>query len=169
MDQHHVEYITEKALAVTTQEIEQEPGSGCGVPLVFYYSYFFIAVATCLLIPKILSATNEQVDVWLWLQHHLLSDEEAGPHCLLLRSLPEPHFGAAAAPGHWLCTSTKGNGTDSAHSPADTASSVSSRIPISQLCTPCVCAMQETSALAIGSATCERLRLSASTLRNKKK
>lgn len=168
MDQHHVEYITEKALAVTTQEIEQEPGSVCSVPLVFYLFLFLFFYCFCHTssYTQNTQATNEQVDVWLWLQHHLLSDEEAGPHCLLLRSLPEPHFGAAAATGHWLCTSTKGNGTDSAHSPADTASSVSSCIPISQLCTLCVCAMQETSGLAVGSATCEaqRPRLSASTL-----
>lgn len=54
MDQHHVEYITEKALAVTTQEIEQEPGSVCGVPLLFLFFIFFIAVATRLLIPQTL-------------------------------------------------------------------------------------------------------------------
>lgn len=34
MDQHHVEYITEKASALRTQEIQQGPGSGCSLPLV---------------------------------------------------------------------------------------------------------------------------------------
>lgn len=55
-------------------------------------------------------ATNEQVDVWLLLQHHLLFDEEIGSHGVLLRSLLQPHFRAAAATGCRLPTSTKGNG-----------------------------------------------------------
>lgn len=48
MDQHHVEYITEKASAVTTQEIEQEPGSVYGVPLVIFKNFYFL-----LLLPRV--------------------------------------------------------------------------------------------------------------------
>lgn len=74
MDQHHVEYITEKALAVTTQEIEQEPGSGCGVPLVFYYSYFSL-----LLLPR----------VFLYPKHSvlLMSKSMCGCGCSIISSL----------------------------------------------------------------------------------
>lgn len=65
---------------------------------------------THLLTPENCQITNEQVDVWLWLQHHLLFNEEAGPHSLLLGSpLLQPYFRTAAATGHWLPSSAKGN------------------------------------------------------------
>lgn len=54
--------------------------------------------------------SDEQVNVRLWLQHHLIADEEAGPLCLLLRpAVLQPHFWAPAAPGYWLPTSAQGN------------------------------------------------------------
>lgn len=54
--------------------------------------------------------SDEQVNVRLWLQHHLVADEEAGPLCMLLRpAVLQPHFWAPAAPGYSLPTSAQGN------------------------------------------------------------
>lgn len=91
-------------------------------------SQSFIFSHTHLLSPENCQITNEQVDVWLWLQHHLLSNEETGPHSLLLRSpLLQPYFRTAAATGHWLPSSAKGNSTSA---PTDTSTSASSSASI---------------------------------------
>lgn len=104
----------------TTEGIQQGPGSGCCFPPPPIHVFK----------TQNSQATNEQVDVWLWLQHHLLSDEETGPHSLLLRSLLQPYFRTAAATGHWLPTSTKGN---NAPAPTDTATSVSPHLLMRKL------------------------------------
>lgn len=86
---------------------DQEVSSACR-PVCFFL----------LPVPASCRSTNEQVDVWLWLQHHLLSDEETRLRCVLLRSFLQPHFRAAAAAGRRLPSSAKGN--------ADTVPSVPS-------------------------------------------
>lgn len=113
MDQHHVEYITEEASAVRTQGITAKTRKW--LLLADLSVCFFLPVPTS---PNPSRSTNEQVDVRLWLQHHLLSDEETRLRGVLLRSFLEPHFRAAAAAGHRLPSSAKGN--------ADTVPSVPS-------------------------------------------
>lgn len=92
--------ITEKASAVRTIKGFRGPGSGCGSQLISFPHVFQCQNS---------ESTNEQVDVWLWLQLHLLFDEETGPHNVLLRSVLQPYFRTAAPTGHRLRTSTKGN------------------------------------------------------------
>lgn len=60
-------------------------------------------------------SVNEQVDVRLRLQHHLLSDEETRLRRVLLRSVLQPHFRAAAAAGRRLPSSAKGNAATGSH------------------------------------------------------
>lgn len=90
-------------------EPRQRPGSVFSLQTCLF---FFLPV------PASCRSTNEQVDVWLWLQHHLLPDEETRLRCVLLRSFLQPHFRAAAAAGRRLPSSAKGN--------ADTVPSVPS-------------------------------------------
>lgn len=102
MAQHHVEYITEEESAVRTRSKDQEVASACRPVWVFFP----------LPVPASSNPSryiNEQVDVRLWLQHHLLSDEETRLRCVLLRSFLQPHFRAAAAAGRRLPSSAKGN------------------------------------------------------------
>lgn len=84
----------------------------------------------------------------LRLQPHLLSDEEAGLRRVLLRSLLQPHFRAAAAAGRRLPSPAKGN--------ADTLPSVPSVNPRFVIIPGNLrsCAVLETLGLILGRATC---------------
>lgn len=86
MDQHHVEYITEETSAVRTRRNhskDQEVAPACRPVCLGLFFFLPLPVPTS---SNPSRSTNEQVDVRLWLQHHLLSDEEARLRGVLLRS-----------------------------------------------------------------------------------
>lgn len=106
MAQHHVEYITEEESAVRTRGIAAKTRKWLqlGDQSVFFYPPLPVPASSN---PS--RSVNEQVDVRLWLQHHLVSDEETRLRRVLLRSFLQPHFRAAAAAGRRLPPSAKGN------------------------------------------------------------
>lgn len=84
MDQHHVEYITEETPAVRTRGITAKTRKWLPLADPSVWVFFFSLPVPTSSNPS--RSTNEQVDVRLWLQHHLLSDEEARLRGVLLRS-----------------------------------------------------------------------------------
>lgn len=107
MARHHVEYITEEESAVRTRGIAAETRKWLQLADQSVGFWFFSPSAR----PRRLltRSVNEQVDVRLRLQPHLLSDEETRLRRVLLRSVLQPHFRAAAASGRRLPSSAKGN------------------------------------------------------------
>lgn len=106
MAQHHVEYITGEEPAVRTRGIAAKSRKWLQLADQSI-GFFFLLPVPASSNPS--RSINEQVDVRLWLQPHLLSDEETGLRRVLLRSFLQPHFRAAAAAGRRLPSSAKGN------------------------------------------------------------